>query len=84
MHNQVRTGVFSFVTWPRALPIGDSGPKEFAVQRLEADVAVALVRGVERAAQQADPAARVARHPGHRMVGRGHGLSVPLPRTTFL
>ena len=58
-------------------------------QRLEADVAMAFMGRIERAAQEADAARRVARHAGHRMVrshhGEGrHGRKVPLPRTMFL
>ena len=40
------------------------------LQRLEADMAMALVRGIERAAQKADAARRVPRHARHRMESR--------------
>src|SRR4249919_3133587 len=55
-----------------------------AFQRFEADMTVAFVRGIERAAEQADAAARIARHARHRVVRGNQGLSVPLPRTIFL
>ena len=45
---------------------------------------VAVVRGIERAAEQADAAARIARHARHRMMDRDQGRNVPVPRTMFL
>ena len=54
-----------------------------ALQRLQADVPMAGMGRVERAAQQADAPRRGARHARHRM-DRAHGRSVPLPRTMFL
>src|SRR4029453_8714804 len=48
------------------------------LQRLEADMAMALVRGIERAAQKADAARRVPRHAGHWKERRGHhDVSLP-------
>ena len=55
-----------------------------ALQRLAAEVSMAVVSRVERTAQQADTPRRIARHARHRMICRRHGRRVPWPRTMFL